>query len=160
MLQRRAAVGSSGTQPLGGSIGAGEYYLIGLASGGAVGQPLPAANISGELNLSGTAGKIALVGNGDSLDGDCPLNDADVVDFVGYGTTANCSEGDSDAPAPSNSNAIFRQSNGSQDTNSQWRRFFAQIASPRRTAPIVEIGPSVLSTDPRNNFRTLRVIRV
>ncbi len=154
-LQYASATGSgwdSGKQPLGGVIGPSEYYLVSLASGGATGQPLPAANISGELNLSGTAGKIALVGNGDSLDGNCPLNDADVVDFVGYGTTANCSEGDSDAPAPSNTNAIFRQFSGSQDTNVNGTDFFAQIASPRRTAPIVEIGPAVLSTDPRSNF--------
>lgn len=154
-LQYASATGSGwdfSKQPLGGVIGPGEYYLVSLASGGANGQPLPAANISGELNLSGTAGKIALVSNGDSLGGTCPLSDADVVDFVGYGTTANCSEGDIDAPAPSNSNAIFRQSNGSQDTNVNGADFFAQIASPRRTAPIVEIGPSVLSTDPRNDF--------
>ncbi len=154
-LQYASATGSGwdfSKQPLGGVIGPGEYYLVSLASSGANGQPLPAANISGELNLSGTAGKIALVSNGDSLGGTCPLSDADVVDFVGYGTTANCSEGDIDAPAPSNSNAIFRQSNGSQDTNVNGADFFAQIASPRRTAPIVEIGPSVLSTDPRNDF--------
>ncbi len=93
-LQYASATGSgwdSGKQPLGGVIGPSEYYLVSLASGGAMGQPLPAANISGELlNLSGTAGKIALVKNGDSLSGICPLNDTDVVDFVGYGTTANC----------------------------------------------------------------------
>jgi len=154
-LQYASATGSGwdfGKQPLGGTIAPGEYYLVSLASGGAVGQPLPAANIAGEINLSGTTGKIALVGNGDSLIGNCPLSDSDVVDFVGFGTTANCSEGGINAPAPSNSNAVFRQSNGSQDTNVNGTDFFAQVASPRRTAPIVEIGPSVLSTDPRNDF--------
>lgn len=155
-LQYASATGSGwdgSKQPLGGNINPGEYYLIGLGTNNStIGQPLPAANISGELNLSGTAGKIALVGNGDSLSGTCPLNDTDVVDFVGYGTTASCSEGDVDAPAPSSTNAVFRKSNGSQDTNVNGSDFAAQSAAPRRTAPIAEIGPSVLNTDPRNNF--------
>nr|MBA2735812.1 lamin tail domain-containing protein [Pyrinomonadaceae bacterium] len=120
-LQYSSATGSGwdgSKQPLGGNIGAGEYYLVGLGtSNSSIGSPLPNANVSGELNLSGLAGKVALVGNGDSLSGNCPLSDPDVVDFVGYGTTADCSEGDIDAPAPSSSNAIFRKSNGSQDTN-------------------------------------------
>ena len=154
-LQYASAAGSGwdgSKQPLGGIIGAGEYYLISLASNGAAGQPLPAANISGELNLGGAAGKVALVNNGDSLNGNCPLSDSEIVDFVGYGTTADCSEGNIDAPAPSNSNAIFRKSNGAQDTDVNGFDFFAQVASPRRTAPIAEIGPSVLSVDPRNSF--------
>lgn len=137
-------------QPLGGVINPGEYYLIGLASNGAVGQPIPAANIAGEINLSGSAGKIALVGNGESLAGNCPLSDADIIDFVGYGT-ADCSEGSANAPNPNgNTKALFRNSNGAVDTNNNAADFAAQDALPRRTAPIVEIGPSVLNSDPRN----------
>lgn len=154
-LQYASATGSgwgSGTQPLGGTIAPGEYYLVSLASGGAVGQPLPvAANITGgEINLSGSAGKIALIRNGEALSGDCPLNDLDIVDFVGYGTTATCSEGDTKAPAAASSKAIFRKSGGSTDTNVNGSDFTVQDAFPRRTAIIAEIGPSVLSTDPRS----------
>jgi DNA/RNA endonuclease G (NUC1) len=138
-------------QPLGGVINPGEYYLIGLASGGTNGQQLPAANIAGEINLSGSAGKIALVGNGESLAGNCPLSDADIIDFVGYGT-ADCSEGSANAPNPNgNTKALFRNSNGAVDTNNNAADFTAQDAFPRRTAPIVEIGPSVLNSDPRNS---------
>jgi endonuclease G len=154
-LQYASAAGSGwdgSKQPLGGIIGPGEYYLVSLAAGGANGQPLPAANISGELNLSGSSGKIALVSNGDSLSGECPIGDVDIIDFVGYGT-ANCSEGSVKAPSPSdNTEAIFRKASGAQDTNVNGTDFVRLSASPQRTAPIVEIGPSVLSTDPRSNF--------
>jgi endonuclease G len=151
-LQYASSTGSgwgTGTQPLGGIIAPGEYYLVSLASGGAVGQPLPAANIIGEVNLSGTAGKIALVRNGEALSGNCPLNDSDIVDFVGYGSGADCSEGATKAPTANSTQAIFRNSDGKTDTNVNGSDFAVQFASPRRTAVIAEIGPSVASSDPR-----------
>ena len=63
-LQYASSTGSGwdfNKQPLGGAIGAGEYYLISLASGGAAGASLPAANISGQINMAAGSGKIALV---------------------------------------------------------------------------------------------------
>jgi endonuclease G len=137
-------------QPLGGTIAPGQYYLISLASGGADGLPLPAANINGEINMSGTTGKIALVSNFDPLVGNCPLGDPEIVDFVGYGATADCSE-TARATAPSNTTAIFRGNNGATDTDNNQADFAAATPNPRRTAPIVEIGPAVFGTDPRNN---------
>jgi DNA/RNA endonuclease G (NUC1) len=74
--------------------------------------------------------------------------DPDIVDFVGYGTTASCFEGAGRAPAPSATNAIFRKVNGAQDTNQNNDDFQALPASPRRTAPIVELGPWVAGTEP------------
>ena len=153
-LQYASATGSgwaSSTQPLGGIIAPGEYYLVSLATNGAVGAELPPPNISGEINMSGTTGKIALVSNGDPLDGVCPLSDPDLVDFVGYGTTANCREGATNAPAPSNTTAAFRKGNGIVDTNSNGADFMVGAPNPRRTAPIMEIGPAVLSRDPSVN---------
>jgi DNA/RNA endonuclease G (NUC1) len=159
-LQYASAAGTSWTnkQPLGGNIGAGEYYLVQLASG-ANGQPLPVSpNIAGDINMSATTGKIALVSNGDSLSGGCPVGvDPDIVDFVGYGTGATCREGggstSANAPAPSNTSALFRINGGSTDTNNNSADFTAigQPFSPRRTAPIVELGPWVASTDPTAN---------
>ena len=67
-LQYASATGSGwdfGKQPLGGTIAPGEYFLIALASSGAIGDPLPPANITGQINMSGTSGKIALVDNFD-----------------------------------------------------------------------------------------------
>ena len=137
-------------QPLGGFIEPGQYYLIALASGGATGLPLPAANIVGDINMSGTTGKVALVSNFDPLEGTCPLGDSDIVDFVGYGTGANCAE-TANAPAPSNTTAIFRINSGATDSDNNSTDFVTAVPNPRRTAPIVEIGPAVFSSDPRNN---------
>jgi len=140
-------------QPLGGPIQPGEYYLISLGSNGAIGAALPAANVLGDLNLSGTSGKVALVNNLEALPSACPIGDATagIVDLVGYGSP-NCREGASNAPAPGNATAIFRKNGGFADTNVNGADFVTGTPAPRRTAPIVEIGPYVLTTDPRNNF--------
>ena len=151
-LQYASAAGTSWTnkQPLGGTIAPGEYFLVALASGGANGAPLPVLpNISGDINMSATTGKIALVSNSISLSGSCPNgSDPDIVDFVGYGTSASCFEGGARATAPSNTNALFRKLNGSQDTNQNGDDFQTAAPNPRRSAPIVELGPWVAGTDP------------
>ena len=154
-LQYASAAGTSWTnkQPLGGVIGPGEYYLVSLASGGANGAPLPVTpNISGDINMSATTGKIALVNNSNNLSGGCPLGtDPDIVDFVGYGTGATCHEGNANTPAPSNSTAIFRKNNGSLDSDQNGTDFQTGAPNPRRTAPIVELGPWISGTDPSTN---------
>ncbi|HET6852330.1 MAG TPA: DNA/RNA non-specific endonuclease, partial [Pyrinomonadaceae bacterium] len=151
-LQYASAAGTSWTnkQPLGGTIAPGEYFLVALASGGANGSPLPvSANISGDINMSATTGKVALVSNAVSLSGSCPNgSDPDIVDFVGYGSSASCFEGGTRAPAPSNTNALFRKLNGTQDTNQNGDDFQTGAPNPRRTAPIVELGPWVAGTEP------------
>ena len=151
-LQYASAAGTSWTnkQPLGGTIAPGEYFLVQLASGGANGSTLPvSANITGDINMSATTGKVALVSNSISLSGSCPNGiDPDIVDFVGYGSSASCFEGGTRAPAPSNSTAIFRKQNGGQDTNQNGNDFETAAPGPRRTAPIVELGPWVAGTDP------------
>jgi DNA/RNA endonuclease G (NUC1) len=157
-LQYASAAGTSWTnkQPIGGTIGPGEYYLVGLASGGANGAPLPVSpNISGDINMSATAGKIALVNNSSSLSGGCPLGNSHIVDFVGYGTTATCHEGSANTPAPSNSTAIFRKNGGSLDGDQNGTDFQTGTPSPRRTAPIVELGPWVSGTDPGTDDNTI-----
>jgi len=153
-LQYASATGSnwvSNRQPLGGTIAPGEYYLVSLASGGANGAQLPASNITGEINLSSTTGKVALVNNSDALAGNCPLSDTELIDFVGYGGSADCQEGSTRAAAPSNTSAIFRQGNGSIDTNNNGPDFTVAAPLPRRTAPIVELGPAIVNTEPRTN---------
>jgi endonuclease G len=159
-IQYASATGTTWTlkQPIGGTLAPGEYYLVKLASGGAVGSPLPVdANITGDINMSATTGKIALVGNSDSLTGGaCPVGtDPDLIDLVGYGTTANCHEGSANAPAPSNTTALFRKSGGATDTNQNGADFVTGAALPRRTAPIVELGPWVAGTDPVAGFTNI-----
>jgi DNA/RNA endonuclease G (NUC1) len=139
----------SGVQPLGGTIDPGKYYLIQLASGGAVGADLPVTpTISGDINMSATNGKVALVSNGDPLVS-CNA-DSDIVDLVGYGT-ANCREGAANAPAASNTTALFRAGAGATDTNQNGSDFSTAAPSPRNDTPPTELGPAVTFTDPSNN---------
>jgi endonuclease G, mitochondrial len=153
-LQYASATGSGwdfNKTPLGGPIAPGEFYLVKLASGGGIGAPLPAHNVDGLINLSATQGKIALVKSFDSLAGNCPVSNANVEDLVGYGG-ADCAEGTLTAASPSATSALFRKNNGATDTNFNDLDF--QVLSPpnpRRTAPIVELPPMILGTDPSNN---------
>jgi DNA/RNA endonuclease G (NUC1) len=153
-LQYASSTGSGwdfNKQPLGGAIGAGEYYLIALASGGANGANLPAANISGQINMAAGSGKIALVSSFTALAGNCPIYDPMIKDLVGYGT-ADCGEGSTTAAGGGNSSALFRKNAGSLDTDDNANDFAApSTPTPRRTAAIVELGPNVLTTDPRSN---------
>ncbi|HEX8173323.1 MAG TPA: DNA/RNA non-specific endonuclease [Thermoanaerobaculia bacterium] len=150
-IQYASATGTSWqVQPIGGSIAPGEYYLVSLATGGANGSALPDANVSGQINMSGTNGKVALARSGDALEG-CPIGDPMLVDLVGYGSTSTCREGTTNAPTASNSTALFRKNGGATDSNINGSDFVVGTPNPRRTCPIVEIGPAVLSSDPRNN---------
>lgn len=156
-LQYASAAGSGwdfNKTPLGGLIAPGEYYLVKLASNGTAGLELPAANVSGPINLSGTNGKIALVASFDPLSGNCPTANPNVKDFVGYGT-ADCFEGAGAAPAPSVSVGLLRNGGGLIDTDTNSTDLATGAANPRRTAPIVELPPFVLSTDPSNNSQNV-----
>jgi hypothetical protein len=84
----------------------GRYFLVQEASGGATGSPLPMSDATGSIGLAATAGKVALVLGTTALTGTgCPLG-VTIVDFLGYGSTANCFE---TAPIPvSGTNANAR----------------------------------------------------
>jgi len=152
-LQYASATGSgwgSNLQPLGGPIAPGEYLLVSLGSGGGDGAALPAANISGLINMSAASGKIALTNSFDELVGNCPIGDAHLMDLVGYGS-ADCREGTTTAPQGSNTASVLRLGNGATDTDRNGSDFVSSAPTPRRTAPIVELGPLVLMSDPRRN---------
>src|SRR5207302_8027393 len=80
-----------------GTIAPSHYFLIKETSGGGNGAQLPTADATGTINLtSTTAGKVALVANTTLLAGSCPgddgtqpFNPTNMVDFVGYGSTAS-----------------------------------------------------------------------
>jgi len=96
---------------LSGTIPAGGYYLVALATSGSVGGSLPAADATGTMNMSGTSGKLALVTNQQLLScggssGAC-LPGTSIRDFVGYGS-ADQFEGTAAAPTLSNTRAALR----------------------------------------------------
>jgi hypothetical protein len=128
-----------------GTLLPGHYFLIQEASGGANGVALPTPDVfGGTINMSATAGKIALVLGTTSLTGSgCPLG-ATIVDFLGYGTTANCSETSPIAVSGTNSNArsVIR-TNSCVDTNNNSTDFSNPTTAPvaRNSATTATICP-------------------
>ncbi len=117
------------------SIAPGHFYLIQAAAGTGTDAALPTPDAtiptSQTFNLSATTGKVALVNSTTALTGACPLPNANVLDFIGYGT-ANCFEG-AVAPAPSNTLADVR-ANPPTDTNNNSTDFSTAAPNPRNSA--------------------------
>jgi uncharacterized protein (TIGR03437 family) len=109
----------------------GQHYLIQQA-GGNNGATLPTPDAIGTIAMAAGAGKVALVKNTTALTGACP-SDPNIVDFVGYGNTANCFRGTGPAPAASNTNAATRTANGCTDTRNNATDFTLATPNPRNT---------------------------
>src|SRR5207248_7016560 len=88
---------------------------------------------TGTIAMSSTAGKVALVNTTTLLSGTCPSG-ASIIDLVGFGSTANCFEGSGPTPAPSNSTAVLRGSNGCTETDNNASDFTAGAPTPRNTS--------------------------
>jgi len=115
----------------------GQYFLV-QEAGGAVGTALPGPDVvdSTPINMSATAGKVALVDgtaqlgcNGGSTACTAAAL-ARIRDLVGYGT-ANFFEGSAPAPTLSNTTSAFRADSGCADTDSNSADFFAAAPDPR-----------------------------
>lgn len=118
----------------------GQYFLVALA-GGSNGAPLPAADATGTINMSGSAGKVALVESTTSLGcngGSTPCTPAQlalIVDLVGFGG-ANFFEGGGAAPALNNASAAFRADGGCTDSDDNAADFSNAAPAPRNRASI------------------------
>jgi hypothetical protein len=142
------ASGNSGTwniiATLSGTLAPGQYLLIQAGPTGTNGATLSPDVVGATTNLAGTSGKVALVNGTGTLSGTCPSS-ASIIDFVGYGSTANvnCFEGAGPAPAPSTNNqqGVLRASGGCTDTNVNSSDFTAAAANPRNKTIIVATCP-------------------
>lgn len=114
----------------------GQYYLIAESAGANGVNTLPTPDVTNTTAMSATAAKIALVSSTTALSGSCPSG-APIVDFVGYGTTANCNEGGANAPAPNTTTAAIRNANGCTDDSTNSTDFTAAAPNPRNTATAV-----------------------
>lgn len=115
----------------------GTYFLITTGTAGTNGVALPTANAScSNINMAATAGKVALVGDTIALSGTagCPTTGASVVDYVGFGTTANCFEGAGSTPAPSATTSAQRTPAGT-DTNNNNTDFQVAVPTPQAAGP-------------------------
>ncbi|HSN77237.1 MAG TPA: Ig-like domain-containing protein, partial [Anaerolineae bacterium] len=147
---------------LGGSIGPGQYYLVQQAQGAGGTTPLPTPDAVGTITMGGTAGKVALVNTTTALTGSgCPFA-ASIVDFVGYGATANCFEGSGPTPTLSNTTAALRAGNGCTDTDQNAADFSTGAPTPRNTASPTnscgaDVPPTVIDTTPDNGATNVPV---
>mgnify|MGYP002651409927 CR=1 FL=1 len=141
-IQYASATGPTGsgnwavtTIPSSTTIAPGKYYLIALATG-ATGIALPTPDFTNTgVNLSGTAGKVALVNNNTPLNGTTACSGATVVDVLGYGTTATCGEGTVLNPTGiDNTKSMFRKNNGCVETNDNSADFEVLLVLPRNSA--------------------------
>lgn len=138
----------------------GQHVLL-AESGGTTGAALPATDVTdpSPINLSGTAGKVALVTDITSLgcnggSAPCSVDQvARIVDLVGYGT-ANFFEGTAPAGTTSNTTAANREGNGCVDTDDNSADFTVGTPSPRNTSSAAtpcgtgDAAPTVASTTP------------
>ena len=149
--------------PLSGSLAPGQYLLVQEATNAAVGSPLPTPDVtdSTPINMSGTAGKVALVNTTTPLGcngGSTPCSAAalaTIVDLVGYGSTANFFEGSGPAPTISATLAAFRAADGCTDTDNNAADFTAATPAARNSASPLDpcqgdAAPSITSKSPDN----------
>ncbi|HZG72676.1 MAG TPA: lamin tail domain-containing protein [Chondromyces sp.] len=115
-----------------GTIEPNSYYVIKQA-GGSLGKELPGSHDNGEISMSATKGKVALVNNEEEISG---LNDENVVDFVGYGSA---NEYETKAVPSLNNSVSAQRKNPSVDTNNNAEDFSVQPPTPATTGGNEEI---------------------
>ena len=127
-----------------GTIEPAHYYLVQEAAGAGGTTSLPTPNASGSIPMAAGSGKVALANNATTLTGSCPTG---VVDFVGFGPTANCFEGAGPTATLSNTTAALRKGNGATDTDNNADDFTVGAPSPRNSAwPFAAVGSATPST--------------
>jgi hypothetical protein len=132
----RYASGSGATwqmTPLAGSIAPMHYLLVQEAPGGAGTTPLPTPDITGTIAMSASAGKVLLMSAQTPVTGGC-ITGPEIVDLVGFGSSATCFEGDSAAPAPGTKLALFRKGKGMVDTDNNGTDFETGPPAPRSSS--------------------------
>jgi hypothetical protein len=129
-----AGTGTWAVTNLSGTLQPGAYYLVQEAAG-AGGQPaLPTPDAIGTIAMSANAGKVALVNNTTALTGSgCPIGPS-VVDLVGFGSTANCSEGSVPTATLANNTAALRAGFSCADTNNNGADFAIGAPTPRNSS--------------------------
>ena len=131
------------------SLAPGRYLLVQEAAGATPSTPLPTPDVTDTtpINMSATAGKVALVNTTASLGcngGSTPCSAgalAQIIDLVGYGG-ANFFEGAGATPILSNSTAAVRGEAGCNDTDDNAADFTAATPAPRNAATAAHLCPT------------------
>lgn len=126
-----SATGAWQVTPLTGAIAPGAIYLIAEATGTGGTQPLPTAQATGTIALSGTSGTVAVVNGTSALTcSDSAACQAASVDLVGYGTAVI----NETAPAGGASNADSVQRKDAADSDNNAGDFASGAPTPGATS--------------------------
>ena len=120
------------------TIQPGGYLLIQFETTGSSGGSLPFPDLFvpqfGQFSINLPAsGKIALTTRDTTLFGQCPIATAGIIDFVGYGSTANCFEGSGPTATLSNTTVAIRKASGCTDSNNNNSDFSVATPTPRNS---------------------------
>ena len=97
---------------------AGENLLVGQAFGSNTSLPAFEADVDGSIAMSGSGAKVALVSTETALTGSTGIADLDqVVDLVGWGSTASAFAGSAPAPGTSNATSVSRDEDASNSAD-------------------------------------------
>lgn len=121
---------------LSGSIPAGGYYLVQEAAGAGGTTNLPTPDATGSTAMSASSAKVALASDSVALSSTCPSPSANVIDFVGYGSSASCAEG-SPTGTLNNTTAALRAGNGCTDTDNNSANFALGAPTPRNSGSTI-----------------------
>ena len=157
-VQYASTTGTSWSKTdLSGSIPAHGYFLIQQAQGsaGTVSLPNPDIVPFTGIAMAAGAGKVALLNVNSLITSGTSCPTANVVDFVGYGTTTNCFEGPvGPTPTLTNTTAALRKNSGCTDTDNNSGDFTTGGPNPRSSTSPLNICP-VECTAPTNQPATL-----
>ena len=126
-----ASSSSWSATPLHGMLQPGVWYLVEEAKGSAGTVDLPTPDAKGTTNISGTAGKVALLDSAVLLT-DSLARNVHVKDLVGWGN-ANGFEGSGPGPATTSKTALMRLDSGRVDANDNAHDFAVRPPNPRNT---------------------------
>jgi hypothetical protein len=132
---------------LSGSLAPGQYYLVRMASAGAVGAPLPTPDATGTVNMAAAGAKVVLASTTTGLacnGGSVPCTPAQLavmVDLIGWGA-ANFYEGVV-GPTTSVTTAALRGGGGHTETDNNASDFSTGAPNPRTTASPLNILPTI-----------------
>ncbi|MEO8112445.1 MAG: lamin tail domain-containing protein [Ginsengibacter sp.] len=149
-----AANGSWSVVNLSGVIPANHWFLIKGKGNPSSGADLPVADFTGDFDIRSESGKIALVNSGNVLTADCAIPSENVIDFIGYGKDADCSE---TSPAPAHTVVLATSRiNFATDANDNASDFTVFPPNARNTLeialPITLNVFSVNKVDKANNI--------
>lgn len=141
-LQYASATGTSYqvfALPQGATLAPGHFYLVEAAAGAGEAAALPTPDSCSSLALSSSAGKIALVDTTTALSGvaGCPVNDSSVLDYVSFGTSANCALGEPTRTLSNTTAAIRRDV--CTDTRNNSVDFAVDPPAPRNASSMAHL---------------------